>query len=308
MKKRLLRSEAVASLASELQIANRFKEFGWSTAHGSFFVDPVTDKLRETDVLAKRSWQRGSYAERQMAHLDLVVEFKSIRGYHLVFAPSSFFPEYAPIEREWVGYASERSTHQTHLLNALGRTNLEKNTVTSMLRRFFDLMYPEGMMIVGDLVVDPPPAPFAASAYRETNIGGQKDLSASVLWKAVQTLSAFLEQARADYVTDSFDSVWLPVDYARSQKLDVVDTLLDDLAEIGRKVRLFHLIVVVDSPLWALDGSSLREFPWCRFHRLNQDGLMSTWYDVVHSEVLDEYLHLVTTHYDQKMKEAGAHR
>jgi hypothetical protein len=307
-KARLLGSEAVTSLASELRIAARLREFGWSTSHGSFFVDPITDKLRETDVLAKRLWQPRPDFEDQIAHLDLIVEVKSIGGYHLVFAPSSFSPSYANIERTWIGYASERSASQAQLTEALKRADVELNDISLILERFSSLAYPDGEMIVRDLVLNPPPAPFAASAFRETNIGGQKDLNASVLWKAAQTLSSFVNYASTDYMAGSFSFIEFVTDYARLRSLDVVDTVLDELARMVQRVRLFHAVIVVDATLWALKNGDLEEIPWCRFHRLDKDGLVSTWYDVVQSKVLNDYLHLTTEHYDKGMEEVGAKR
>lgn len=306
-----MKSAAVASLTSELRIASRLRRLGWSTSHGSFFVDPVTDKPREIDVLAKRFWRRRRDTHEQIAHLDLVIEVKAIRDYHLVFAPSSFSPSYARTERTWIGYASERSVAQTHLVEALKRAGIGMNEISTILERLFGLAYPdetEQTMVVGDFVLDPPPAPFVASAFRETNIGGQKDLSASVLWKAAQTLNAFVDSSSAAHMQSDFEVVEFVSDYARLQELDLVETILDELAREVQRVHLYHPIVVVSASLWALNDGDLSELPWCRFHRLDKDGLMSDWYDVVQSDALDDYLRLVTKHYDRGMEKANAKR
>lgn len=308
LKARLLKSAAVKSLASELRIAASLREFGWSTSHGSFFTDPITAKLRETDVLAKRLWQRRLGSQEQIAHLDLIVEVKSIRDHHLVFAPSSFSSSYAVVERGWIGYASERGPSQARLTEALERADVKTSNISVILERFFDLAYPAGMMAVRDLTLNPPPAPFAASAFRETNVGGQKDLNASVFWKAAQTLSTFVDHASTHSMQGSFEFVEFVSDYARLRNLDVVEAVLDELAREVQRIRLFHPVIVVDASLWALKNGDLEELSWCRFHRLNKDGLMSTWYDVVQSKVLSDYLGLVTEHYDKGMGEVNAKR
>ena len=257
-------------------------------------------------MLAKRLWQRKQGNEVQIAHLSLIVEVKSIRGYHLVFAPSSFSPSYAPAVREWTGYASERGTTQARLTEALVRADLQATSISRIIDRLFEQAYPEGTMVVKDLVVNPPPAPFAASAFRETNVGGHKDLSASVFWKAIQMLSAFKVHARSSYLDGSFRSLELMSDYARLRDLGVVEMMVDELAEMSRRVLLFHPVVVVDAALWALKDGDLAELPWCRFHRLDKDGLLSAWYDVVQSSSLADYLQHTTDHYDRSMDEVGA--
>jgi hypothetical protein len=306
LSRRLLESEAVKSLASELRIADQLRKLGWATSHGSFFVDPITDKLRETDVLAKRFWHRGHDLKTPKIHLDLIIEVKAIRGYHLVFAPSSFSPSYAPIEREWIGYAAERGVPRTRLVRALERADVGSSDIPLIMGRLFDMAYPEGFMVVGDFVIDPPPAPFAASAFRETNIGGQKDIGASVLWKAVQALNAFVRHATTSYLEGCCDSIELISDYARSRGLNLVDEVVDELADMVLRLRLFHPIVVIDAALWALDGECVERLPWCRFHQMNADGLVSTWCDIVQSESLDSYLETITVHYNEGMAEAGA--
>src|SRR5687768_1482149 len=85
---RLIRSDSVKSLMAEQEVVEAFRKMHWWTVeHGSFYRDIVTGKVRELDVRARRNWSTGGPIDSvRDARLEVLVEVKSIRGFHLIFA------------------------------------------------------------------------------------------------------------------------------------------------------------------------------------------------------------------------------
>lgn len=308
LKKRLSNAEAVTSLASELRVGGYLQNLNWAVSQGSFFVDSVTTKMREIDLVARRLWQSGARMKKLRARLNLIIEVKTMRGYHLVFAPmlDALNNNRVIVEREWIGYASERSTHQTQLVQSLDRVGIGPDEKRTILQQLFDLAYPDGFTVTYDLVPDPPPTPFLSSAFREANVGNSKDLDAAVFWKAAQAVNACVAYGQTYHLEIQREHVELAADYARNRGKPVVDEILEELSDSVRQIELFHSIIVVDAMLWSMDGEEIERLPWCRFCQLSRLGRMAQWYDVVQREFANDYLSEVTRHYDQHMTEAGA--
>jgi hypothetical protein len=60
----------------------------WTAVQNAIYQDPREEKLRETDVLARRSWE-SSTAKKARVDVVLVIECKTMKGFHLLLAPAS---------------------------------------------------------------------------------------------------------------------------------------------------------------------------------------------------------------------------
>ena len=174
IKARLIGSYSVASMAAEQEVIAAFKRGDWwRVEHGSFFRDVTTGKLRELDVRASRHWSTTSKLD---VTLEVLVEVKSMRGYHLVFAPDANGYDDASAQRVWLGQAPEafRST--------LIETGAGLRIVKEIEVLHSDLSHPNGVSAIDPLLdIAPPPAQVFATAFRETNVGSEKELDNSVL-------------------------------------------------------------------------------------------------------------------------------
>lgn len=257
-------------------------------------------------MVARRSWKRGSGDEQLRSYLNLITEVKTMRGYHLVFAPLPDSERSVIVEREWLGYASERGPHRVQLGRALERAEIGAEEIASIFEGLFSLAYPGELMVIIDLVAGPPPAPFVSSAFRETNIGGEKDIDTSVLLKAAQALNDCVAYSRTAYLERALEDVEGTADYARWQGDSIVEGVLRELTKKTNRVELFHSVVVVDAMIWGLRDTALEELPWCRFYQLEGYGFVTGWYDIVRRDSLQQYFTEITTHYDEYMRQAGA--
>src|SRR6185369_15067030 len=124
-----------------------------------------TGKIREIDVLARRLWRRRRKEHSQSISVELVVEGKSIRDFHLVFGP---YGEHVPLEishHEWIG------DHEKRLASTLNARGAATADVEEVIRRFKSSCFTtDDRMRVHGLFVDPPFPAFRASTFRETNV------------------------------------------------------------------------------------------------------------------------------------------
>jgi len=81
---KLQRSDALRSLTMEKEVVRRLRRLGWECVHSCYFKDLETTKLREIDVVAQRDWTKKLQGGSQVARVNLVIECKSVRGYHLL--------------------------------------------------------------------------------------------------------------------------------------------------------------------------------------------------------------------------------
>jgi hypothetical protein len=109
------------------------------------------------------------------ATLEVCVEVESIRGYHLVFAPEPNNYRESKALRGWLGYSKDG------IAASLVDCGASPDVASKMATRFGELAYPDGTVLVEDLVVDPPLSPVFA-ACREPNVGSEKELDASRMW------------------------------------------------------------------------------------------------------------------------------
>jgi hypothetical protein len=82
---RLTKSEAVSSLTMEREICETMSANGWRAIRSPYYQDKETNKYKEIDIIA--SWRYQGLYRRKVAlltHLSLLIECKSISGYHII--------------------------------------------------------------------------------------------------------------------------------------------------------------------------------------------------------------------------------
>jgi hypothetical protein len=298
VKSRLSGSDSVASLRAEQEVVAAFKQLEWwSVEHGPFFRDGATGKLRELDVRASRSWSGGEFASAYAnANLEVLVEVKSLRGYHIVFAPEPNGCKVSRAQRAWFGDCKDR------LGGFLTNAGVSSALAGQMVTRFEELAYPKGTMTVHKLVVDPPKAPVFATAFRETNIGAEKDLDSSVLWKAIQGLNSVVESSRERSKAHLLSHIKGQIDLALLDGHDLASVIERELANAVRRVTMFHPTVVLDARLWVSRGRELEEIDHARFSVQEPEKWPARWLDVVTRKSFSQWIDQLTTHYSSRLE------
>lgn len=300
---KITNSASFASLASEQKIASTLEALRWKAIHGCFYPDLKTEKRREIDVLATRKWERKGKSLGAYAEVQLILEAKSAKGFHILFSPLSRSSSHHQVNVEWLGF--EGSNHR-RVFQAIAKAGLNDEQAASILKKFERQAYSSkgGRKF---LSVEAHPAKVYASAFRETNIGGEKDLDSSVLWKAMQSLSSAVANLKEQYLNFCLDG-WLisEIEMAPALKLDQTAAAVEILDLLVRFTKLYHPIVVIDAPLWMVKNGNVQNIEWCRFEQLDTKGESEWWFDVVHSLHFEAFAQELTRHYEKKFKKARA--
>lgn len=301
---RLTGSTSFASLSSEQKLAATLKSLHWTAIHGCFYPDLKTEKLREIDVLASRVWtSRKTKSLGANARLNLILEAKSAKGFHVLFSPLVRRSTYRQANEEWLG---REGINHKRIFQTIVEAGLGEDKAAFILKKFGRSAYSRrgGRKY---LSVAAQPAKVHASAFRETNIGGEKDLDSSVLWKAMQSLSSAAANLKERYLRFCLHD-WLmsEIEMAPTLKIDPVTAAVEILDVLVRTTELYHPIVVIDAPLWIVEHGKLESIKWCRFEQLNTRGESERWFDVVHFPHFEAFAEDLTKHYEREFKKQRA--
>lgn len=302
---KLINSDAFLSLSAEQRISSILQKLKWKAIHSCFYTDLKTEKLREIDVLGSQSWERKLKILGHYARLNLVVEAKSAKGYHLLFSQLKEPPvqRFRQVNDEWIG--SEGKNHEK-VAQTLSNSSLNSEQVAFVFEKFKKLAYPRKGASIFRLLIKPPPPKLYCSAFRETNIGNVKDLDGSVLWRASQSLQSAVSALKEQQIEFHLEELAFDIEMASIIKLDPVQQALERLNISVRFVELFHPVVVIDAPLWLAEEGAVKDISWCRFEQQATRGISDWWFDVVHSSYFDQYSKELTEYYQKQFKRVRA--
>jgi hypothetical protein len=301
IRQKLASSAAVASLRAEQEIAATFQSEGWSVVHGLFYADPVTGKNRELDVVASTSWRRFGDDKAHHVTLRTFAEVKTIRDYHLVFAPLREQPQYVAPECFWLGY------HETEFAEFISNGHIIGTDADDMLAEFNRASVLEDRdLAIEAMELFAPESPFSASAFRETNTAHDRDLDSSVLWKASQAVFAARKAVRIASVSKIFDRLAGSYEVSKIVRRSAVEYLPEHLGDAMRTVEIVYPLIVVDAALWAVTEDDLRELRWCRLFEIGATEV--TWCDIVRRQHVTSYVKHLTRHYERTLSKAGGMR
>lgn len=286
-------SASVRSLESERAIIAVIEKLGWSTSHAAYYADPISGKTREIDVVARACWRRQHQVGELRACLNLVFEAKSNAGYHLVFAPTEV--KRIAMHEHWIGFDDTTRKAVLKGLETIGVRSEQLRTLDTEIRHAASPN--DGPVLIHNLRAKAPPAPFYASAYRETNVGNEKELENSVLWRAGQALNSVVRS----YKTHIFGHEMGDMTAFTAEAIKAGDSPMDEalkwITGFLRDYYMFHPILVIDSPMWAVKGKEFEPLQWCRFIQTELGGTYEWWFDVVHSASLETYMSELAQHY-----------
>lgn len=297
---RLEQSSALLSLRMERRICRELQQLKCRVTQSLYYDDPETGKARELDVLAEQIWERKLRSGNQRAFLQILAECKSISGFHLVFSGQTESDQPILPHQHWIGSEDESATQR--LITQGIRPEIRKR----LLELFAKTTYPNGFMRTLRLRIIPPDIGLTCSAFRETNIKGEKELDNSVVWRASRALQSSFESLKRNILEGDLE--WISPTWINgySEK----EWFSHSLSTIERRSRflwLFHPILIVDCPLWLDSESGLKPIHWCRlrlhgFRTVGEDW----WFDVVTLEHIFEYLKILTQHYSSNLRRSKA--
>lgn len=298
IKSKLLKSDSVASFSSEQRIFDLLKENNWEAVHGGFYVDQTTKKFREIDVLGRQFW---SFDEEIPTSIDLnlVIEAKTAKDYHLIFSTSAEDKRSRAFlcNKDWIGLLH----YDDKRLKEFLKEHITLREIESLLRTFRRLSFPDEIQIVSNLYVEPNPAPLKASAFRETNSKVEKELDNSVFWKAFQSVNNAIESLKVRSYEGLISDLLTSIEVAKEDGNLISNSILELMSNDLNRIKIYHPIIVIDSRIWSYSETTLIEKKWIRFNQLDTGGHADFWVDVVNSTYFAQYISNLTNHYKKRI-------
>lgn len=299
---KLLASDAVAALATERDIAELLDKLGWDVVHSMFYTDAQSKKRRELDTSARSIWSsRSDDGTGAGCAVRLLVEAKSAAGYHVVFAPSRHAQRDYALPECWMGDESavERAVRE---ILALGVPINDVKDFRSEL-----LFLAQGGDVDG-LHVLAPKAAHRSTSFKETNVGTEKDLDNSVLWRAVLAVDSALHAAIEDEIGGRLEDIRGRIAIDELYGYPPLPHVMEDLKPVLTFRECYHPIVVIEAGLWQLEGDVLAKIDWCRFEQRDESHMVARWVDVVQRAHFARYARTITAHYNRVFTRVGAER
>lgn len=301
----LAKSDAATSLSIEGAVTASMMKHDWTVTQGAIYTDLKEAKLREIDVLARRVW-RTKAEKRKTVFVVFVVECKTMRGYHLLFnGPSNPFLGFQSVGlAHWIGYSVRKHTAQIRSL--LSERDYDRQEVVEVLKRLDKTAFPSYMARVRGLLIQPPPVN-SFTAFRETNIGIDKELDNSVLWRAVSALDSCTSSLLADRMDGFFSELDTSIEQHEREGAHKIRAFQWSFDHESRFVWLFHPVVVTDARLWSVVSGVPTELATARY--LRSDGIhgINKWFDVVQRDHFDTYAQAVTSYYNKSFRRRRAY-
>jgi hypothetical protein len=305
IRNRLSQSVSQNSLRAEQRIVSIIRNCGWHAEQSVYYTDSKTEKVREIDVLCQQLWKKKLKAGDLIARLFLLIEAKSTADYHLIFSNSQPQEELQSSNSYWIGYDYKG---QDAIVKLMLEAGVSEEDISRTIKQLLDIGFPQGYMRTAQLRIPPLTAPMYASAFRETNIGNEKELDNSVLWRALTALHSAVESIKSSRLNDILGDINRSVKYAPVLGYDSVDEVLDDYERAAQFIDLFHPIVVTESNMWSSTLVDLEEINWCRFVQVRPYGSSYWWADVVRANYFEAYVQNLIKYYEMSFKKSRSNK
>lgn len=303
----LSKSDAAASMATEATVARSMASLEWTVTQGAIYTDPKEGKLREIDVLARRAW-RTKAVKPKTVFVSMVVECKTMRGFHVLLdgVRNPYLGFQSVGLAHWIGYSV--IDHKNRIRRLLGERNYGREDVIKALHRLDTTAFPGQISRLRGMLVEPPNVE-AFTAFRETNIGTEKDLDNSVLWRAISALDSCTESLLTERMNGFFHDLESSIEEHERHGVDKIRALQFSFEDESRFAWLFHPVIVTDARLWAMrsNGDLPVELRAARYVR--SDGIhgINKWFDVVQRDHFEAYFTAATQHYNRSFSKRRAY-
>ena len=301
IEEKLWGSVSVRSLIAERDVAAECERAGWAAVHGCSYMDLVTGKAREVDVVARRDWLVSGDVKR-VVQVKIVAEVKSLPKAHIVIVPDRDPYRASPTRAMWLGLESETVDKLRQVLHPRFRFSGSVQHVEEALQ---GLLFPDGQRRVEGALIAPPQPVHHASSFRETTVDNEVESDRSVLWNAArETWSAVASMMRA-FTEHRLGDIEADVEELWGKRKILLLEAPERIAHHLSHVSLFLPVVVLDSHLWIAGERGMEALQSFRLQLVDDEGRARTWCDVVRNDHLPQYVQAVTEHFKTKIREAG---
>ena len=302
LEERLAASEAFRTLLAERYAVDALARQGWDARHSPFYKDKATGKPRELDAIGRRVWESTNPGARMTARVNLFIEVKSCRDFHILCAGKASPNRRFDGNEYWLGYCEETLAR---LGSAAAEFGLKPSEVKDFMHGVEKICFPKHTMRVAPFRIDAMPAIQSFTAFRETNTSVEKDLDSSVLWRAVSALRSAVSSAKGEMIEGIVGDSRVDMEVARRHKKPFVSRA-GTIDARSASIDFYVPIVAIESRLWSADSHKPVEIEWFRLVENNLLGGSENWTDVVNMAHLNSYVSAVTTYFEHAFAELAS--
>ena len=301
LESKILASSPYASFQAERSIAELLARTKWESTHGLYYDDLLTNKQRELDVVARQIWRRKHRDTQQLCRITVLVEVKSMSGFHLLLSEHPAASRDFYRHTHWLG---DPSGKYIDLLQQFDNLGIEPKKIGALIEKLHRYAYPRQHARMWAMMVRPHSIPVFTS-FRETNLGSEKDLDNSVFWRASQGLRSAHASIASNIRRTHLETIAGAAEFEAKSK-NWVDSMFWWASQQIGMVDIIHPVVVTDAKLWAASNGGAEERKYARFGSHTYTGEMDWWCDLVNTEHLQEYVTKLTDHYRRYLRSAKA--
>lgn len=298
----LPRCHAVKSLLQEMELSATMKKYDWHVTDSPFYEDSNSGKFRELDIFGRKYYSCNEVA--YCFDIQLLVESKSIEGYHVVLSNKDRFYS-CDLDTIRIDSEIEKGGKFKSFLQGF---QFSDNDILDLLNRMREEYYPKDSWVFSKYSI-----PFFQMldcfySFRETNIGGEKELSNSVIWKTSQELLSANEYIRNRQINNFYADIEYSL--TKENKVKDNDNKMIPYSAMQRyldQLDLIYPIVVVNCPIWELfhDGK-MQSKPYARLMQTDLYGVSTFWIDIVNKSHFSHYMEALTNHIEKYSKSLNA--
>jgi len=295
---RLRSSTAVQSLASEQEIWRAVSTYESADLRYPFyFTDSSTQKIRELDLYAEYHFDSG--IQNGTLNVVFLVECKSLSGFHLVLSKvQSRWPSSGSV----LGHVFSRRHYdfQEDVLRALEATGYAY-PIPLMRKRLEEITYSRQVTEeAGAKSSSYLPNAVESTSFRETNIGVDRELDNSVVWKSARALQDGRNAVLARSAIYARNAI-LPL--RPSEQLISLDRLEESFRQDIGSDTLVYPIISVGAPIHVFENNTLHEADHVRL-RIEVDDMGSFWVDVIRHSKFAECFAKILNHFQEEFPQS----
>lgn len=240
IKSKLLNSDSLKSLIMESKVFRELIRLEWQTEQSPFFVDPISQKLRELDIKGRKYFQKDNYS----CDVDILIECKSLNNYHIIANNRALYNN--DFDFMWTGNYVDKEFNKLDEL--LFKYNFNTEEIIYIKERLEEYCIPTSTYRWLKYKLTPFELP-TFNTYRETNISVSKDIDNSVIWKCILSLQS-ATAAHEGLMLNNLEYLITEIIHEDKARLKKIENIIENIIDRSNHIYFIHPVIVVESKLW----------------------------------------------------------
>jgi hypothetical protein len=299
IREKLFNSETAETIRMESSISDFLSRMKWEVVPSYYYTDLSTEKLREIDVYALRTFhvpRLKKFIGAPLVNVHLICECKTLSGSNVIVVPSRTKQNFKRVLKFWIGYNDNIRQISSLIYKAfqIGNVSSKKEIYDFLLNK----AYPHEEQFVSSPIgaavnISLPKVDVECNIFRETKSGAELKEGESSVWRTTQSLFSSTDaifKSEKERFHNNFEDSNLEVDNVAEVASWAAFMAFENLL----RQSYFHPFLVTKAKIWTLEENgvvpveSARIFVSGLFR--NDEYLNNRYIDIVQYEHASRYL------------------